>query len=98
MAAPECRAPSEHREDTNVHHVVRAQEITYKPAYPRHSVGYKRHAVFDRSTGSTHTGMGLCSLAAGGRIDMHVQSFEEYFYITDGEPTLILDGLAYPLV
>jgi quercetin dioxygenase-like cupin family protein len=81
-----------------VHHVVRAGEIKYASAYPRHSAGYKRHATFDRSTGSTHTGMGLCSLAAGGRVDLHVQSFEEYFYITDGEPTLILDGIGYPLV
>ncbi len=81
-----------------MHHVVRAEAIRYAPAYPDHSVGYARHAAFDRSTGSTHTGMGLCSLAAGGRIDLHVQSFEEYFYITDGEPTLILDGVGYTLV
>lgn len=81
-----------------MHHVVRAEAITYRPAYPEHSIGYTRHAAFDRSTGSTHTGLGLCSLTAGGRIDMHVQSFEEYFYITEGEPTLIMDGLGYPLV
>ena len=81
-----------------MHHVVRAEEITYKPAYPRHSAGYKRHATVDRSTGSTHTGMGLCSLASGGRVDLHVQSFEEYFYITHGEPTLLLDGVGYPLL
>jgi quercetin dioxygenase-like cupin family protein len=80
-----------------VHHVVRAEAIAYRPSYPEHSVGYARHAACDRSSGSTHTGLGLCSLAAGGRVDLHVQSFEEYFYITEGEPTLILDGLGYPL-
>jgi quercetin dioxygenase-like cupin family protein len=91
-------AQGDDREITTVHHVVRAEAIKYAPAYPEHSAGYTRHATFDRSTGSTHTGLGLCSLAAGGRIDLHVQSFEEYFYITEGEPTLIMDGLGYPLV
>jgi quercetin dioxygenase-like cupin family protein len=81
-----------------VHHVVRAEAVKYAPAYPESSVGYSRHAAFDRSTGSTHTGLGLCALKSGGRIDLHVQSFEEYFYITEGEPTLIMDGLGYPLV
>jgi len=81
-----------------VHHVVRAAAISYVPAYREHSVGFKRHSVIDRSVGSTHTGIGLCLLEAGGRIDTHVQSFEEYFYITEGEPTLILDGRGYPLV
>jgi quercetin dioxygenase-like cupin family protein len=81
-----------------VHHVVRAEAVKYAPAFPDHSVGYTRHATFDRSTGSTHTGMGLCSLSAGGQIDLHVQSYEEYFYITEGEPTLVMDGIGYPLV
>lgn len=81
-----------------MHHVVRAEAVSCEPAYPGHSQGYARHSTFDRSTGSTHTGLGLCELAAGGRIDLHVQSFEEYFYVTDGEPTLILDGTAHPLV
>jgi quercetin dioxygenase-like cupin family protein len=48
--------------------------------------------------GATHTALGLCALDAGGSIDTHVQSFEELFYITEGEPTLILDGRAYPLL
>jgi quercetin dioxygenase-like cupin family protein len=81
-----------------VHHVVRAAAIHYATAYPEHSAGFKRHSAVDRSVGSTHTGLGLCSLEAGGRIDTHVQSFEELFYITEGEPTLILDGHGYPLV
>jgi quercetin dioxygenase-like cupin family protein len=48
--------------------------------------------------GSTHTALGLCSIAAGGHVDTHVQSFEELFYVTEGEPTLILDGRSCPLV
>lgn len=81
-----------------MHYVIRAAAISYTPAYPDHSAGFKRHAAIDRSVGSTHTGIGLCSLDAGGRIDTHVQSFEEYFYVTAGAPTLVLDGRAYPLL
>ena len=81
-----------------MHHVVRAAEIHYVSAYPEHSAGFKRHAAVDRSVGSTHTSLGLCLLEAGGQLDTHVQSFEELFYVTFGEPTLILDGRSYPLV
>src|SRR3974390_1496995 len=81
-----------------MHHVVRAAAVEYLPAYPGHSSGFKRWAAVGRAVGATHTGFGLCLLEAGGRIDTHVQSFEELFYVTDGEPTLILDGRAFPLV
>jgi quercetin dioxygenase-like cupin family protein len=81
-----------------VHHVVRASAIQYSPEYSSRSSGFTRCAAVDRSAGSTHTALGLCSLAAGGRIDTHVQSFEELFYVTEGEPTLILNGRGYPLV
>ena len=43
-------------------------------------------------------GLGLCALQAGGRIDTHVHSFEESFYVLEGQPLLVLDGSAYPLV
>jgi quercetin dioxygenase-like cupin family protein len=90
MAAP--------REITSVHHVVHAAASDYVPTYPEHSKGFKRHSAVDRSHGSTHTAFGLCLLEAGGHVDTHVQSFEEHFYVTEGEPTLILDGRGYPLV
>lgn len=35
--------------------------------------------------------------AQGGRIDTHLQSFEESFYVMEGTPTLILEGVGYPL-
>jgi quercetin dioxygenase-like cupin family protein len=81
-----------------VHHVVRSAAIEGVPAYPGHSTGFTRGSAVDRSVGSTHTALGLCALDAGGSIDTHVQSFEELFYVTEGEPTLILDGRAYPLL
>jgi quercetin dioxygenase-like cupin family protein len=81
-----------------VHHVLRAAAVEYSPAYPGHSSGYKRCSVVGRAEGATHTCFGLNMLEPGGHIDTHVQSFEEFFYITEGEPTLILEGRAYPLV
>jgi quercetin dioxygenase-like cupin family protein len=80
-----------------VHHVVRAADIQPRLAYAGHSAGFKRHGAVDRSVGSTHTSFGLCLLETGAHVDTHVQSFEELFYIAQGEPTLVLDGRAYPL-
>jgi len=81
-----------------MHHVLRAASIARLPAFPGHAQGFSRASLVDRSVGAVHTGLGSCRLEAGGRVDTHVQSFEEYFYITQGEPSLILDGRAYPLV
>src|SRR5690606_35034068 len=83
---------------SQMHHVLRAADYQYRPEYPSHSSGFNRCAAVDRTAGATHTALGLCTLAAGGHIDTHVQSFEELFYVTEGEPTLILDGRSYPLV
>jgi quercetin dioxygenase-like cupin family protein len=43
-------------------------------------------------------GVGLCALESGGRVDTHLHSFEESFYILEGQPTLVLDGRAYTLL
>lgn len=81
-----------------MHHVLRAADIKHIPTYSGHSAGFERCSAVDRAVGSTHTGIGLCRLAAGGHVDTHVQSYEEFFYVTAGEPTLILDGRAYALL
>ena len=81
-----------------MHHVARAAAAQAVPAYPGHSTGFKRFSAVDRSVGAAHTCFGLCALAADGQIDTHVQSFEELFYVTAGEPTLILEGRAHPLL
>ena len=74
------------------HHVARAADIKLLPAYEGHSAAFARAAVIDRSVDSVHTALGLCELGAGGHIDLHVHSFEEQFYITEGEPVLIMEG------
>lgn len=80
-----------------MHHVLAAKDIRLKPAYAGHSRSFSRCSVVDHSAGSVHMGVGLCALNAGGRIDSHLHSFEESFYVTEGKPTLILDGRGYPL-
>jgi quercetin dioxygenase-like cupin family protein len=81
-----------------MHHFLRAGDIQLSPAYGEHSQSFRRASLVDASVGSVHMGLGLCSLLAGGLIDAHVHSFEESFFILEGEPTLILEGRAYPLM
>lgn len=81
-----------------MHHMRRAEELKLVPAYAGHSKSFNRCAMVDGAVGSVHTAMGLCELAAGGHIETHVQSFEESFYVVEGEPTLVLDGDAYTLL
>ena len=80
------------------HHVARSADIAPTPAYEGNSTGFARAAVIDRSVGSVHTSLGLCELGAGGHIDLHAHSFEEQFYITEGEPVLIMDGRGHQLM
>jgi len=75
-----------------LHHFVRAADIKLTAAFPRHSAGYRRFALSDRSIGAVHSGWGLCEMDAGGHLDTHLQSFEKSFYVLSGTPALILDG------
>ncbi|MGC2780188.1 MAG: cupin domain-containing protein [Bradyrhizobium sp.] len=80
-----------------MHHFMRADAVRLEPAYVAHGAGFSRCAMIDRSCGAVHTALGLCALEPGGRLDTHLHSFEESFYVLDGEPVLVLDGRAYPL-
>lgn len=80
-----------------MHHFVPAANVELDTAFPRNAAGYRRFALSDRSVGAVHSGWGLCALDAGGRIDLHVQSFEKSFYVLAGHPVLILDGRGYRL-
>jgi quercetin dioxygenase-like cupin family protein len=81
-----------------LHHVLRASEIRHVEAYPGHASGFGRAALINRSVGAVHTGLGSCRLEAGGHVDTHVQSYEEYVYVTEGEPVLVMEGKAQTLV
>lgn len=75
-----------------VRHVVhrRADARFTEPAhFQSHAGGFQRWAMVDHDTpGAVHTGFGISQLEPGGRIDRHVHSFEESFYVLDGEPII----------
>jgi quercetin dioxygenase-like cupin family protein len=81
-----------------MHLVLRAKAVRLAPAYAGNSKLYTRCSVVDGSVGSVHMGVGLCALKAGGQVDTHMHSFEESFFVLEGEPTLVLDGRGYTLV
>ena len=66
-----------------MHHFLRAQDIKPRLAFPKHSAGYRRCTLSDRSVGAVHSGWGLCELDAGGHIvnprfrDYHLPSFAD---------------------
>src|SRR5688572_31886924 len=69
-----------------MHHVSRISEAAaHTPErYERHSTGFRRFAYVDRSIGSVHMGVGICSLDSDGVIEPHLHSFEESFYVLEG--------------
>ena len=80
-----------------MHHLMRAGEMRLRSALRGHSKAYGRAALVDGSVGSVHMGVGLCGLKAGGSVDTHVQSYEESFYVLEGEPVLVMEGQACTL-
>lgn len=83
-----------------MHHIVRANEINLQtpPLYEKYSQGYTRFAMVDHNVeGAVHTGIGLCRLEPDGVINSHVHSYEEGFYIMEGQVLVSLDDRAYQL-
>jgi quercetin dioxygenase-like cupin family protein len=69
------------------HVVLRAADANYKTPEEMagHSSGLTRWAMIDHTTpGAVHTGFGVSRLTADGRVEAHVHSFEESFYVLDG--------------
>jgi len=81
-----------------MHHVLRREDIRPVAATDGRARAFARSALVDHTCGSVHMGLGLCVLDAGGHVDTHVQSYEESFYVLEGEPTLVLDGRAFTLL
>jgi quercetin dioxygenase-like cupin family protein len=80
-----------------MHYALKAADIRLTPDYGGHAERYARSSLVDQSVGSVHTGFGLCEIAAAGRQDLHVHSYEESFYVLEGAPTLVLDRQSYVL-
>ncbi|MGH8952475.1 MAG: cupin domain-containing protein [Acidimicrobiia bacterium] len=69
------------------HIVLRAEEARYDvpKVMANRSSGFTRWSMVDDTTpGAVHTGFGVSRLDAGGRVDPHVHSFEESFYMLEG--------------
>jgi len=73
------------------HHLVRAADVASALGHEPRSRGFARAPLISGATGSVHMGLGLCALE-DGRLDLHVHSFEESFYVLEGTPSLHLDG------
>ncbi len=69
-----------------MHHVskIEASAAETPGSYQKQSTGFRRAAYVDRTIGSVHMGTGICWLAAGGVIQPHLHSFEESFYVLEG--------------
>src|SRR5215469_221791 len=70
-----------------MHHVSRIDPARAQTprVYEGHSRGFQRSTYVDREMGSVHMGTGVCSLDGGGWINRHLHSFEESFYLLEGE-------------
>jgi quercetin dioxygenase-like cupin family protein len=82
-----------------LHHITSFGPTDFRvpTAFSGRSDGFTRVAHLDRSSGAVHTGLGTCNLAAGGWIDAHLHTFEEFFFVLSGQPAMTLDGRSYQL-
>jgi quercetin dioxygenase-like cupin family protein len=82
-----------------MHHFGRFDEraLAPHPIFEGHSRDYSAASLINRRTGSVHTGLSVDRLAPGGTIDPHVHSFEEGFYILDGDPIVTIGTESYQL-
>ncbi|MDW8325066.1 MAG: cupin domain-containing protein [Anaerolineales bacterium] len=65
--------------------------------YRNRSAGFRRMTYVDRASGSVHMGVGICLLEAAGVIQPHLHSFEESFYILEGNVLVQIGERAYAL-
>jgi quercetin dioxygenase-like cupin family protein len=71
--------------------LVRREDVVFSDAYAGHATAFSACALVDGSIGATHMAVSLCELREG-HVDTQVHSYEESFYVLDGEPVLYLDG------
>jgi quercetin dioxygenase-like cupin family protein len=62
-----------------------------------HSAGFRRCSVVDEAAGAVHSGFGICELDPGGSVAAHVRSFEETFYVLEGEVVVETSERAFRL-
>ena len=80
------------------HLVCRADEAEFAEPdkYRGHAVGFRTWSAVDERT-AVHSDFGVRELEPDGRIDWHVHSYEESFYVQSGEVLLQTDDGAFRL-
>jgi mannose-6-phosphate isomerase-like protein (cupin superfamily) len=58
------------------------------PDWAHGATGFTRWSIVDESVPAVHTGFGICELEPGGAVPAQVQSYEEDFFVLDGEVVL----------
>ncbi len=83
-----------------MHHVGRfdTASLSPSPTFAAHSRGYRQTDLVTRAVGSMHTGLSVAELSPEGALDIHVHSFEESFYILEGEAIVQVGDSAYRVV
>ena len=71
--------------------------LSAHPVYESHSQGYTHASLVNHATGSVHTGLSMNQLAAQGTLSPHVHSYEEGFYILEGQALMSVNDQAYLL-
>jgi len=67
------------------------------PRHAGHSNGYTEAELVNGATGSVHTGLSICELAASGTLSAHVHSYEEGFYVLAGHAAVAVNDRAFLL-
>ena len=76
-----------------MHHVGRLSETKGDLGpYAVRSEGYTRIPLVDHDAGSPHQGLVVTELAGGGRVERHVQAYEEAIYVLEGDVAIDLPG------
>jgi len=65
--------------------------------YAGRGEGYRQAALIGPHTGSVHTGLNVAQLDAGGVLAPHIHSFEEGFYLLEGDAILAIGDTAVRL-
>src|SRR5579871_571507 len=84
---------------SGMHLFRRSADVVLRPhpVYENHSQDYQAASLVDHTSGSVHTGLSLNHLSANGTIAPHVHSYEEGFYILEGQALLGINDAAYRL-
>ena len=77
-----------------MHFYGKSSEIALapNPVYAGHSAGYTESPLVDHTVGSVHTGLSLNQLEAEGFLAPHLHSYEEGFYILEGNAEVTVKG------